>query len=117
MLIVSYITLGQLFYMTYFYMPSVKVQEQSESIPHLNVSSVASTSSASDDAIEVFEAHVSETSETMLRLASFLTRNVAALRSCHCGSDENSSIPCPNIVHHAGYEPRCETLAKQPLVE
>ncbi|RVW53159.1 hypothetical protein CK203_087575 [Vitis vinifera] len=129
MLLVSYTTLGQLFYMAYFYMPSVNVevtsplaatwtddvmkrrltveistfggygyvhaQEGAQSTANMNVPSVASTSTADDDATEVIEAHVIDTSESMLRLASSLAWDVAALCSRRSGSEGISSIPCP----------------------
>ncbi|RVW63467.1 hypothetical protein CK203_058600 [Vitis vinifera] len=50
------------------------VDEQPQSTPHMQVPSVASTSTAGDDATEVIEARISETSETMLRLALSLVR-------------------------------------------
>ncbi|XP_034697180.1 uncharacterized protein LOC117923027 [Vitis riparia] len=137
----------QLFYMAYFYMPSVNVevtsplaaawtddvmkrrlaaeistfggygyvhaQERAQSTANMNVPSVASTSTANDDATEVIEARVIDTSDSMLRLASSLARDVAALRSRRSGSEGISSIPCPNAEQHAEYQPRRETPGKQ----
>ncbi|RVW69661.1 hypothetical protein CK203_059454 [Vitis vinifera] len=117
----------QLFYMAYFYMPSVNVevtsplaaawtddaQERAQSTANMNVPSVASTSTANDDATEVIEARVIDTSESMLRLASSLVRDVAALCSHRSGSEGISSIPCPKAQHHAEYQPMRETPGKQ----
>ncbi|WKA01642.1 hypothetical protein VitviT2T_019913 [Vitis vinifera] len=64
--------------------------------------------------IEVLEAHVIETLETMLRLASSLAQDVAALCSWCCGLDETSSIPCPQTAQQVEYQPRRETPDKQP---
>ncbi|CBI14919.3 unnamed protein product, partial [Vitis vinifera] len=79
----------------------------------MNVPSVASTSTADDDATEVIEARVIDTSESMLRLASSLVRDVAALCSRRSGSEGISSIPCPKAQHHAEYQPMRETPGKQ----
>ena len=49
----------------------------------------------------------------MLRLASSLARDVAALCSRRSGSKGISSIPCPKAEHHAEYQPIRETLGKQ----
>ncbi|RVW91438.1 hypothetical protein CK203_038600 [Vitis vinifera] len=83
--------------------------------PHtanMNVPSVASTSTADDDAIEVIEARVIDTSESMLRLASSLARDVAALCSHRSGSEGISSIPCPKAQHHTEYQPMRETTGQ-----
>ncbi|RVW23670.1 hypothetical protein CK203_093968 [Vitis vinifera] len=85
----------------------VDAQEQPQSIPHMNVPLVASNPLASDDATEVLEAHVIETSKTMLRLASSLARDVVALHSRRSGSEGNSptqakaSLPPQVIVEEA----------------
>ncbi|KAL6311988.1 hypothetical protein AAG906_011636 [Vitis piasezkii] len=143
----------QLFYMAYFYMPSVNVevtgrlavvwsddvikcrlgakisrfsgygyvhtqtQEQPQSKAHMNVPSIASTSTASDDATKVIEARVIDTSETMLRLVSSLAWDVAALRSRHSGSEGISSVSCPEAEHHAEYQPMRKTLVRQPSTD
>ena len=53
----------------------------------------------------------------MLRLASSLARDVAALRSHHSGSEGISSIPCLEAEHQAEYQPMGETLVRQPSVD
>ncbi|KAJ9671114.1 hypothetical protein PVL29_027214 [Vitis rotundifolia] len=80
----------------------------------MHVPLVASTSTAGDDAIEVIEACISETSETMLRLALSLVWDVGALRCRHGGSEGNSSVPCPSAEHHAEDQPMHPTLVRQP---
>ena len=49
----------------------------------------------------------------MLRLASSLARDVAALCSRRSGPEGISSIPCPKAQHHAEYQPMRETPGKQ----
>ncbi|KAJ9705801.1 hypothetical protein PVL29_003756 [Vitis rotundifolia] len=83
----------------------------------MHVPSVASTSIASDDATEVIEARINETSETMLRLALSLVRDVGALRCWRGGSEGNSSIPCPSAEHHTEYQLMRQTPVRQPSVE
>ncbi|RVW73924.1 hypothetical protein CK203_056317 [Vitis vinifera] len=143
----------QLFYMAYFYMPSVNVevtsrlatawsddvikcrlaakisrfsgngyvhrqtQEQPQSTTHMNVPSVASTSTSSDDATEVTKARVIDTSETMLRLVSSLAWDVAVLRSHRSGSEGISSVPCLEAEHHAKYQPMRKTPVRQPSID
>ncbi|RVW29366.1 hypothetical protein CK203_108785 [Vitis vinifera] len=122
MLIVSYTTLVQLFYMALFYMPSVIVevtqplaaawsddvikrrlaaeistfggyghvdaQEQPQSTPHMQLPSVASTSTVGDDATEVIEARI-----------------------------RNSSVPCPSVEYHTKDQPMRPTPVRQPSAE
>ncbi|RVW22698.1 hypothetical protein CK203_099574 [Vitis vinifera] len=53
----------------------------------------------------------------MLILAFSLAWDVVALRSCHNGSEGNSSVPCPDTEHHAEYQPMRQTSASQwPIV-
>ncbi|CBI22410.3 unnamed protein product, partial [Vitis vinifera] len=83
----------------------------------MQVPSVASTSTAGDDATEVIEARISETSKTMLRLALSLVRDVGALRCRPGGSEGNSSVPCPSPEHHTKDQPMWPTRVRQPLAE
>ncbi|KAL6331864.1 hypothetical protein AAG906_020211 [Vitis piasezkii] len=122
----------QLFYMAFFYMPSVIVevtrplaaawsddvikrrlaaeistfggyghvdaQEQPQSTPHILLPSVASTSTAGDDATEVIEARISETSETMLRLALSLVRDVEDAEEGEGAGGSGSQTPKPSSM-------------------
>ncbi|KAJ9678776.1 hypothetical protein PVL29_020850 [Vitis rotundifolia] len=83
----------------------------------MQVPLVASTSTVGDDPTEVIEARISETSETMLRLAMSLVRDVGALRSRRGGSEGNSSIPCPSTEHHTEDQPMRPTPVRQPSAE
>lgn len=95
----------------------VDAQEQPQSIPHMQVPSVASTYTASDDATEVIEACISETLETMLRLALSLVRDVGTLGCRPGGSEGNSSVPCPSVEHHTKDQPMRPTPVRQPSAE
>ncbi|RVX18279.1 hypothetical protein CK203_006642 [Vitis vinifera] len=92
----------------------VDAQEQPQSTPHMQVPSVASTSTAGDDA---YRARISETSETMLRLALSLVRDVGALRCRPGGSEGNSSVPCPSTELHTKDQPMRPTPMRQPSAE
>ncbi|KAJ9684946.1 hypothetical protein PVL29_017100 [Vitis rotundifolia] len=83
----------------------------------MHVPLVASTSTAGDDAIEVIEARISETSGTMLRLALSLVWDVSALRCHYDGSEGNYSVPCPSVEHHTEYQPMRQTPVRQPSAE
>ncbi|RVW12090.1 hypothetical protein CK203_087359 [Vitis vinifera] len=101
--------------MTYIYMLST--QEQPESTIHFHAPSIASTSSTCDDATEVLEACVIETTESMLRLASSLARDVAALRSRCFGSHDTCSISCPHPSQQVEEQTRCDIPDIQPSIE
>ncbi|RVW89958.1 hypothetical protein CK203_036493 [Vitis vinifera] len=98
MLLVSYTTLGQLFYMAYFYMPSVKVEVTSPLVAAWSddvIKRRLATEISTFDGyghVHVLKACVIETSEIMLELASSLAWDVAALCSCRSGSEGNSSV-------------------------
>ncbi|WJZ95626.1 hypothetical protein VitviT2T_014380 [Vitis vinifera] len=119
MLLVSYTTLGQLFYMAYFYMSSVNVEVTSplaaawtDDVMKRRLAAEISTFGGYGY-VHVIKARVIDTSESMLRLASSLARDVAALCSRRSGPEEISSIPCPKAQHHAEYQPMRETPGKQ----
>eukprot|EP00261_Vitis_vinifera_P040715 XP_019081958.1 PREDICTED: uncharacterized protein LOC104882382 [Vitis vinifera] len=109
----------QLFYMAYFYMPSVNVEVTSplaaawtDDVMKRRLAAEISTFGGYGY-VHVIEARVIDTSESMLRLASSLVRDVAALCSRRSGSEGISSIPCPKAQHHAEYQPMRETPGKQ----
>ncbi|RVW69839.1 hypothetical protein CK203_061170 [Vitis vinifera] len=62
----------------------------------------------------VIKARISETSETMLRLAFSLVRDVGALHCRPGGSEGNSSVPCPLAEHHTKDQPMRPTPVRQP---
>ncbi|RVW64641.1 hypothetical protein CK203_065953 [Vitis vinifera] len=108
----------QLFYMAYFYMPSVNVEVTSplaaawtnDVMKHQLAAKISTFGGYGY--VHVIEARVIDTLESMLRLASSLARDVAALCSRRSGSEGISSIPCPKSEHHAEYQPIRETPGK-----
>ncbi|RVW75021.1 Ubiquitin-like-specific protease 1A [Vitis vinifera] len=140
----------QLFYMAYFYMPSVNVevtsplaaawtddvmkrrlaaeistfdgygyvraQERAQSTTNMDVPSVASTSTADDDATEVIKARVIDTSESMVRLASSLVRDVAALcKQTSADEMEPQDNLAPTPHSPIGMEPSPEATHSEPM--